>query len=151
MRNAFLLALAVVACSTKDAPVTDSAAGTAAPAAPARLTAADIAGSWTGTTMPQGSDSVTNRWTTIRDTDSTGRIISESSPDTIMYSVVYDADSMIATSKPFSTKADPKTKVMFRSVGRLKDGKLVGTTTTMLAAKPDSVLARDRWEATRKP
>ena len=150
MRNAFLLALAVVACSTKDAPVTDSAAGTAAPATPAQLTAADITGSWTGMTMPQGSDSVTNRWTTIHDTDSTGRIISENSPDTIMYSVVFDADSMIATSKPYTMTASPKAPVVFRSVGRLKDGKLVGTNTITLAAKPDSVVARSHWEATKK-
>ena len=30
-------------------------------------------------------------------------------------------------------------------------GKLAGTGTTMLASKPDSVLFRSRWEATKAP
>ena len=153
MRKALLLAVAVVACSTNDASKTDSAAGTVAPppAVPARLTAADVAGTWTGTSMAETKDSVTNRWTSIRDTDSTAKLVFENSKDTVMYSVVYDADSMVATSKAYANPSSPKTQVVFRSVGRMKDGKLVGTSTTTLAAKPDSVVARGRWEATRKP
>ena len=153
MRKALLLALALAACSTKDAPKTDSAAGVAAnePAAPARLTAADVAGTWSGTSMAEATDSVTNRWTSIRANDTTAKLIFENSKDTISYTVVYDADSMIATSKPYASLTTPKTQVVFRSVGRLKDGKLVGTSTTTLAAKPDSVVARGRWEAVRKP
>jgi hypothetical protein len=154
MRTALLLAVALVACSTNDASKSDSAAGTVAanePAAPKRLTAADVAGSWAGTTKMEGTDSVVNRWTTTRLTDTTGTLVSDNTKEIIAYTVVYDADSMIATSKPFATTAAPKTKVMFRSVGRMKDGKLVGTSTTMLAAKPDSVLSRASWEATKKP
>ncbi len=153
MRKVFLLALAVVACSTKDASTTDSAAGTVPPppAAPARLTAADVAGTWSGTTMAETTDSVTNRWTSIRDTDSTSKLVFENSKDTVRYSVVYDADSMVATSKPYMSTTTPKTQVVFRSVGRLKDGKLVGTATTMLAAKPDSIIRRGRFEATKQP
>ena len=101
--------------------------------------------------MAEGSDSVTSRFTTIRDTDTTGKLVIENSPDTIPYTVVYQGDSMIATSKPYKSPSSPATQVVFRSVGRLKDGKLVGTSTTMLASKPDSVLSRGRWEATRKP
>ena len=155
MRTAALLfAATLVACSTKDASKTDSAAGTVAantPAAPAPLTAADVAGTWTGTSKTAGTDSIINHWTSMRETDNAGKLVSDNSKDTISYTVVYDADSMIATSKPFTTIAAPKTKVVFVSVGRLKDGKLVGTSTTMLAAKPDSVLSRSTWEATRKP
>ena len=101
--------------------------------------------------MAATGDSVTNRWTTMQSSDSTGKLVYENSKDTVTYSVVYDADSMIATSKPFARPSAPKTRVVFKSVGRLKDGKLVGTTTTMLASKPDSVLSRGRWEATKKP
>src|SRR5687768_234628 len=120
MRKVLLLAAALAACSTNDAKV-DSAAATTD--APARLTAADVAGSWSGTTMAAGTDSVVNRWTTIRDSDSTGKLVSDNAADTIAYTVVYDADSMIATSKPFKTTASPSTEVVFVSVGRLKDGK----------------------------
>jgi hypothetical protein len=153
MRKVFLLALAVAACSPKDASTTDSADASlpAPPAAPARLTAADVAGTWTGTTMAETTDSVTNRWTSIRDTDSTSKLVFENSKDTVMYSVVYDADSMVATSRPYASPTAPRTQVIFRSVGRMKDGKLVGTAMTTLAAKPDSVVSRGRWEATRKP
>ena len=153
MRKTLFLALAVVACSTNDASKTDSAAGTVPPppAAPAKLTAADVAGTWTGTTMAESKDSVTNRWTSIRDTDSTSKLVFENAKDTVMYSVVYDADSMVATSKPYTSPSDPKTKVVFRSVGRMKDNRLVGMVVTTLASKPDSVVARSRFEATKKP
>jgi hypothetical protein len=37
-------------------------------------------------------------------------------------------------------------------VGRLTGpGKMAGTATLMLASKPDSVVARVRWEATKSP
>lgn len=101
--------------------------------------------------MMEGSDSITSRFTIFRESETEGKLVSENSPDTISYTVVYDADSMIATSKAFKSTANPTAQVMFRSVGRLRDGKLVGTSTTMLAAKPDSVVSRSRWEATRKP
>ena len=153
MRKVLLLAAVLCACAPKDASDADSTADSAAGAvaAPAPLTAADVAGTWTGETKMEGSDSVVNHWTSMRVSDTEGKLVSENSADTISYTVVYDADSMIATSKPFTAKDNPKTPVMFKSVGRLKDGKLVGTTTTMIAAKPDSVVSRARWEATRKP
>ena len=101
--------------------------------------------------MAETKDSVTNRWTSIRDTDSTSKLVFENAKDTVMYSVVYDADSMVATSKPYASPSDPKTRVVFLSVGRMKDNRLVGTVVTTLASKPDSVIARSRWEATKKP
>ena len=71
MRKSFLLAAFVVAaCSKEEAPVIDSAATATAPP-PATLTAADVAGSWTGTIREQGTDSVTS-FTTSRTSDSTG-------------------------------------------------------------------------------
>ena len=152
MRKAFLLVFALVACAKNDAANTDSAAGTvAASETHTPLTASDVTGTWTGMTMAEGSDSVVNRWTSMRESDTAGKLVSDNATDTISYTVVYDADSMVITSKPFVTKADAKTQVVFRSVGRLKDGKLFGTSTTTLAAKPDSVVARGRWEATKKP
>ncbi|MDF2774321.1 MAG: hypothetical protein K0S86_3821 [Geminicoccaceae bacterium] len=151
MRKSLLLAAFVVAaCSKGETPAVDSVA-TATPPAPVALTAADVAGSWTGTIREQGTDSVTS-FTTTRTSDSTGMFIPAGSPDSIPYTVRYDADSMIVTSAAYpdpSLKGSPE--VMFRSVGRLKDGKLVGTGTTMLASKPDSVVSRSTWEATKAP
>ncbi|HEX6049075.1 MAG TPA: hypothetical protein VFZ21_07400 [Gemmatimonadaceae bacterium] len=152
MRKSFLLAaFVVVACSKEEAPAVDSIA-TATPPAPAALTAADVAGSWTGTIKEEGTDSVTS-FTTTRTSDSTGVFVPAGSPDSIPYAVRLDADSMIVTSVAYADPSAPKgsPEVMFRSVGRLKDGKLVGTGTVVLASKPDSVVSRSTWEATRVP
>jgi hypothetical protein len=155
MRKGIILLVAAVACAKTETPAADTAAPAAAPvpAPPAPLTAADVAGTWTGTSMAEGSDSVTSRWTVVRVTDSTSKFIAQGSKDSVDVVLRYDADSMIATSAPYTDPAAPKgtPKVTFRSVGRLKDGKLVGNATVMLASKPDSVVARSRWEATKAP
>ena len=146
--------LALTACARSDDAAGDSAGATAAaaaPATPAALQVADIDGTWNGTTMAAESDSVLRRWTTVRSTDSTAKLVFEGSRDSITYTIRLDADSMIATSAPFRRPGARGPEVAFISVGRLRDGKLVGTTTTVLAAKRDSVLQRARYEATRVP
>lgn len=122
------------------------------PPAPAPLTAADVVGSWNGVTMGETSDSVTNRWTTTSGEGATGSLTVEGQKEGIAFTRVFDADSMIVTSAPYANPADPKgPKLMFRSIARLKDGKLTGTSTTMLADKPDSVVSRGRYTATKAP
>ena len=152
MRKLLVLIVALAACSRAETPATDTTA--MAPAmAPAALTAADVNGSWNVTGMGETSDSVTGRWTTTNVDDTTGTLTPEGSTEKIPFKRVLDADSMIVTSTAaYANPADAKgPKLMFRSVGRLKDGKLVGTSATMLATKPDSVVQRGRWEATRAP
>jgi hypothetical protein len=148
MKKAMLLAAFLVACSKAETPQADSPA---VAAGPAPLTAADVAGTWNGTTMAEASDSVVNRWTVTGD-GMTGKWIGESMKDSVATTTTYDADSMIVTSAPYK---DPIQKgnpvVTFRSVGRLTGGKLVGTAAIMPASKPDSVVARFRWEATKAP
>jgi hypothetical protein len=155
MRKSLLLAaLVVAACSKEETPAADSAAtATPPPATPAPLSAADLTGTWHGIVKAEGTDSVVNRFTAVRTTDSTGKTISEGAKDSVAYTIRYDADSMIATSAPYTDPSLPKgtPPVMYRSVGRLKDGKLVGTSSVMFAAKPDSVISRSTWEATRTP
>ncbi len=150
---AVLAVVALVACSKGDTPAVDSTAMTAAmPPAPAALTAADVDGSWNGISMGETSDSVTLRWTTKNVDATTGTLTIEGQKDPITFTRTFDADSMIATSTPYANPADAKgPKLVFRSVGRLKDGKLVGTSTNTLADKPDSVVSRGRFEATKAP
>ena len=155
MRKSMLLAaLVVAACSKEEAPATDSAATAAPPpAAPAALTAADVEGTWNGTSKAEG-DTTVNRFTvTGAPGDSVGKFIAEGSKDTVTFSRRLDADSMIVQSVAYTDPTMPKGtgQVMFKAVGRLKDGKLVGTSQLVLAAKPDSVLGRSTWEATRAP
>lgn len=149
MRKALLLIPLVLACAKTETAQTDT---TPMAMAPAPLTASDVAGTWNGIVMREGSDSVVLRWTSMTTTPPEFKMVFEGSKDTLTLTSTFDADSMIATSPPYDDPTTPaKDMVMFRSVGRLQDGKLVGTSTVMLADKPDSVVARSRWEATRAP
>jgi len=148
MKKAMLLAAFVLACGKTETPAADSPA---VAAGPAPLTAADVAGTWNGTTMAEASDSVLNKWTVTGD-GTAGKWIQEGSKDSVATTTTFDADSMIVTSAPHKdmlTKGNPM--VIFRSVGRLTGGKLVGTASIMPADKPDSVVMRVRWEATKAP
>jgi hypothetical protein len=154
MRRPFLLILAslsLAACAKSETASTDSAA--MAPGGPAALTAADLDGTWSGVSMAETSDSVTSRWTAMRGaTEHEVKLVLEGSKDTVVFTRTLDADSTVATSAPYKPTTPPNSPmVVTRSVGRLSGGKLVGTSVTMLASKPDSVLSRGRWEATRVP
>ena len=151
MRKALFLALAVVACSKAETPPVDSGAAAAAPpAVPAAITAADLRGTWNGTSKREGSDSIVN-FTVISTTDSTGKIVFGG--DSVNTVSKFDADSVIVTSDAYNDPSAPKNapKVVFRSVGRLRDGKLGGIAYISPAAKPDTVIARVNWEAPKAP
>ncbi len=154
LRCAVVLA-ATIACAKSGETTPDTAApATAAttPAAPAALRPSDLAGTWHGTTLATTSDSVVGRWTSVSTGNSTARLVFEGARDSIAYTSRFDGDSMISTSEPYRSPSAPTgPEVRFRSVGRLKGGKLVGTVTTVLAAKPDSVLRQSRFEASRAP
>ena len=146
MKRMMLLAAFLVACAPSEKAATDSAATAVGPAP---LMASDVAGTWTGMSMAEATDSVTNRWSFTGDGNQ-GKWVLEGSTDSVATTATYDADSMIVTSAAYPDKTIPGTPtVTFRSIGRLTGGKLVGTAAVMLASKPDSVLGRVRWEATR--
>jgi hypothetical protein len=155
MRKVLTLAVALVACSKAEKPPTDTAAVAASPAmapAPAALTSADLAGKWNGASRGEGSDSVTSRWTTESTDGVHGTLTLEGTKTPIPFTMTYGADSVvIASDAPFAMP-DPKLpKMNFRSVGRMKDGKLAGSSTNSLGSKPDSVMTRGRFEATKLP
>lgn len=146
MRKLMLLAAVLVGCAKSETPPADTAM------APEMLTAEDIAGTWSGTTRIAGTDSVISRWTAMRMTDSTGRLAMEGRADTVAYTVRFDGDSMIVTSAAYVEPDMPgRPRVMFRSVGRLDGATLSGTSVTVLADRPDSVVARTEWSGTRVP
>lgn len=151
MRKALYLALAVVGCGKAETPAADSVAPAAPPpAAPAALTAADVRGTWNGTSKREGTDSTVN-FTVISTTDSTGKVVF--GRDSVNTTSKIDGDSIVVTSAPYNDPTAPRNtpRVVFRSVGRLKDGKLVGMAYISPAAKPDTVIGRATWEATRAP
>ena len=153
MRKVFILALFVVACAKKEpAPDTTTPAPPPPPPPPPALTAADVKGTWKGTSKVEG-DTATHSFTITSVNDSTAKLTDVKSKQSVEYALKFDADSMIATSKPWTPPPSPKgaPKVIDHAVGHLKDGKLVGVATTVLASKPDSVLAKSNWEATKAP
>lgn len=156
MRKLLLVTAVLAACSKAEAPKADTTTAMApaaapAPPAPAKLTAADLAGTWNGESKPEGKDSVVSTWTVVSVTDSTGTLTYTGSKTKVPYSMKFDGDSMMATSEPY---IEPKTtgpKQVFHAFGWLKDGKLSGHSTATLASKPDSVLGRVTWTATKAP
>jgi len=161
MRKTFLLigAASVVACAKKEGGVADSSAAAAAapapaPAAPAALTAADLVGTWNGQSMAQGSDSVIARWTCVQPaTGNESKCVDAAAPkDTSVYTYTISGDSVMFTSAAYTPPAPPKSpKVIDHVVGRKAEDKWMGTSVTTLASKPDSVVMRTRWEATKSP
>lgn len=153
MRKVFFLALLVIACAKKEQPAADTSAPAPPPPPPPppALTAADVNGTWKGTSKFEGDTTTSSFTVTIN--DSTAKATDPKTKQSIEYAVKLDADSMIATSKPFIEPSLPKgtPKVIDRSVGRVKDGKMVGVETLVLASKPDSVVGKGNWEATKAP
>ena len=149
-----LVLAGVAACgSSEKAPAADTAKAAAAPgalAAPMALTEAMMNGTWNGTNMMADKDSVVGHFTAMG-SGGAGKLVEEGSKDTVKYTVVLAGDSMTATSEPYNSVGMPKgaPKVTFVSVGRMSGDKLVGTSTLHLASKPDSIVTKGRWEATK--
>ena len=153
MRKVFLLAVLVAACAKKEpAPDTTTPAPPPPPPPPPAPTAPHPKGTWNGTSKREG-DTTAVTWTVNTVTDSTSKLTFTKTKQTVDFSVKFDGDSMTSASKAYNDPGLPKgaPKVMFRSVARLKDGKLVGNSTIVLASKPDSVLAKGNFEATKAP
>jgi hypothetical protein len=159
MRNGRLLiaAVAVVACAKTETPKADTAApaAAAAPAAPAAVTTADLVGTVNGQVMAENADSVLSKFTCV--TSATGNVskcVNSAAPkDTTAYTYTLSgADSVMWTSDAHTPPVPPKSpKVIDHVTGRLSASKWTGTIVTVLASKPDSVLSRTRWEATKAP
>ena len=156
MRKAALLiaGVSLVACAKTESAKTDSAAAmAAAPAAPAAVTAADMVGTVNGRALAQASDSVLFQFTCVTAAGgSVSMCVNAAAPkDTIAYTYTLSgADSVMWTSAAYTPPAPPKSpKLIDHVVGRLSAGKWTGTTVSVLASKPDSIVARSRWDATK--
>jgi hypothetical protein len=148
MRRALVLIVVLAACTSKGSAGRDSAvsAGDVGSA----LKASDIAGTWTGTTMAGTSDSVASHWTITSQDGTTSALVIAGVPDTIRVHNTFAGDSLVSTSEPFTSPSHPGSQLTFVAVGRLDNGTLRGTLVESLASKPDSVVARDHWEARKQ-
>lgn len=147
MRRYLFVLPFVMACARAETPPADSAAAAMPPA----LTEADVAGTWTGTLMPEGSDSVVAHWTDVCG-GGTCRLTTQEAPkDTVTSTYTIQGDSVVATSTAY---ADPMAKgamVIDNWVARPSGGQVTGTGRLTLADKPDSVVMRYRFTGTRNP
>jgi len=156
MRKLLFVAVIVTACAKAEPPKADTTSAMAEPAAapapaPAKLTAADLAGTWNGESKLEGKDSVVSKWSVSMTNDSTGTLTNAASKQKIHYSIKFDGDSMISTSEPFVDATTKGPKQVFHATGWMKDGKLSGHSVATLASKPDSVLGRITWTASKAP
>lgn len=145
MRRYWLAVAFIIACGKAETPPADSAA-----AAPAALTDADISGTWTGTAIMQGTDSIISHWTQVC-SGGTCRGTSQESPDTVVSTYVLEADSSRGSTQPFADKSMGGIMVTDQWVARVSGGQVTGTGMFKLADRPDSVLVRYRFTGTKAP
>jgi len=148
MRRLLLVVPFVFACAKAETPPADSAAMAAAPAS---LTEADMAGTWTGTAMMQGTDSVFSHWTQVCAAGTCRGTSTEAPKDTAVASYVIVADSAVGTGQPMADATMGGTMVVDHWVVRVSGGQATGTGWFTLAAKPDSVVARYHFSGTKNP
>lgn len=126
-------------------------------AAPPALAVADLAGSFSGTSMAATSDSVVGTWTSVVMIDSAGkaqgRFVSAASPkDTVSFTQWIEGDSSLAESAPYTDRTMPKgsPQVHWKAVGRAAGNEWSGTVDIMPVGK-DTVIMHLRWKSTRTP
>ena len=151
--------LLVAGCAKSDKAATDSAAGTAAPAAdvapapaPAPLAYSDIAGKWQFRSVPEsGTDTSATTFELAATADSAGWVMTFPSGVKVPMQVTVSGDSLISKTGTFASQRRKGTKVSTESVYRMQGGKLVGTTIAHYQkAGADSVL-RLHSEGTKVP
>jgi hypothetical protein len=147
-------ALALVACSpSDDAATTDTAAGAVAATTPsATISLADIAGRWTVRAVPETGDTtaVVSQLNTSADTAGWTTTLPNRPPVTTRV-VLVDGDSVVTENGPYESVLRKGVQVTTRSVFRLRDGKLVGTTVARYSTTGADSVLRLRTEATRTP
>jgi hypothetical protein len=125
MRSSIVLCIAAIAfgCSSaEEQPVEDQ------PAAPATVSLADLAGTWTITAMAESSDSVliTYELNATATSDGWTSTLPGREPMPVRV-VMVDSDSVVAEAGPFESALRPGVMVTTRTVARLQGDMLVGT------------------------
>ena len=134
------------ACAKGETPPADSAV-----AAPAVLTEADVAGTWSGTAMIEGTDSVFAHWTQICGSGTCRGTSTETPKDTSVSTYVIAGDSSSGTGTPQADPAAGGAMVVDHWVARISGTQVIGTGWYTLADKPDSVVMRYRFNGTKTP
>ncbi len=147
-------AVVLVACGKpKEQPAAmDSTAAAPEPAAatPAPVTLADFAGKWNVRTMAEGSDSTLVAFEMVATADSTGWAFNFPKRKPVPIRIVaVGGDSVVTEAGPYESVLRKGLKVTTRSVQRLQDGKLVGTTVAHYATGGADSVRNLHQEGTR--
>ena len=146
MRRYLLVLPFLIACAKAETPPADSAA-----MAPAALTEADVAGTWSGTLMAEGSDSVLANWTALI-SGGTYRLTTTQSPkDTVSGTYMLEGDSSRYSAGPHADASAGGAMVTDAGTSRFSGNQITGAGITRLAEKPDSVVLRYRFSGTKQP
>jgi hypothetical protein len=147
MRRYLLVVPFLFACAKGENAPADSMAMAAAPAA---LTEADVAGTWTGTAMTP-TDSVFSHFTVSCGAGTCRLTTTESPKDTVQSTYVLAGDSLTATSTPHAEATMKGVMVVDHYVARISAGQATGSGHVTLADKPDSVVMRYKFTGTKTP
>ena len=119
----------------------DSAGGTTAGTAPATVNLADLAGTWTLSSVPETGDTTAVPSTLTATADTTGWRLTLQGRPPIPVHVRVDGDSVMTTAGPYESIMRAGTQVTTTSVFRLQSGMLTGRTTARYSTTgADSVL-----------
>jgi hypothetical protein len=130
MRPSLILMLVAAAACSRSEPVADSVAATPAAATPAMLTSADVGGTWDAQGMPMEKDTVVVTFTMNNTDTGDGTWITFPSGLKVQNtSRQVNGDSMVSETGGFKSQVRSGRNVAStRTVLRMMDGKLVGTT-----------------------
>ena len=129
-----------------------TAAAPEAPAAPAPIALADVAGKWSVRSMSERGDSTLVSYELVAAGDTSGWSLNFPKRKPIPMRVVAVAgDSIVTEAGPFESVLRKGVKVSTNSVIRLQDGKLVGTTVAHYATSGADSVRNLRLEGTRAP
>jgi hypothetical protein len=146
-------AVVLVGCTkSKEQPAMDTMADTtAAPAGPAPIALADVAGKWTMRTMNESGDSTLVTYELVATADPSGWTFNFPKRPPVPAHVAAAGDSIVIDAGPYESVLRKGVQVTTHGVARLQDGKLMGRTTAHYTTTgPDSVLQL-RFEGTRAP
>jgi hypothetical protein len=155
MRMSCVMLLAVGCGKAEDkpaeAPMAEAPAAEPAPT-PAGISLADVAGKWKIHGTVDGNEKQTVNYDLVATADRSGWTIKFPKRDPIEVKVAtVEGDSIVIESGPFESVLRKGVQVNSRSVLRLKDGKLAGTTTARYQVSGPDTLARLTLEGTRAP
>jgi hypothetical protein len=128
-----------------------TAAAPEAPAGPAPIALADVAGKWSVRVMPESGDSTLLTYELVATADRSGWTLNFPKRPPVPARVTAAGDSIVTEAGPYESVLRKGAQVTTSGVMRLVDGKLVGITTAHYATSGADSVRNLRFEGIRAP